>query len=98
MNLSQTRQNNGISLQQIAETTKISMWFLRAIEAQDYEKLPGGIFATSYLRQYAAAAGVDPEPLLSEYTAFLNPEGQGDTNQRRTFLDRWFRMPAAQRS
>ena len=54
LNLSVCREKRGVTLEQIAERTKISMRFLRAIEEGEYVKLPGGIFATSYLRQYAA--------------------------------------------
>ena len=99
-NLAATRQNSGVSLEQIAESTKISMRFLLAIEAAEFGKLPGGIFATSYLRQYAAAAGVDETSLLAAYSEFVSrTEGPaltpaGMTGGSRRFLERWFRTPA----
>ncbi|MDQ6760921.1 MAG: helix-turn-helix domain-containing protein [Acidobacteriota bacterium] len=55
-------------MEQIADQTKISIGFLRAIEAEEFDKLPGGLFATSYIRQYAACAGVDASDLLSQYS------------------------------
>lgn len=58
---------SGVSLRQIAESTKISRRFLEAIEAEQFGQLPGGIFDTSYIRQYAAAIGMDPEPALELY-------------------------------
>jgi cytoskeletal protein RodZ len=61
------RQKRGISLEQIADETKISIRFLRAIESEDYHQLPGGIFNRSYLRQYAASTGFDERLLLSHY-------------------------------
>ncbi len=61
------RQRRGLSLEEIADRTKISIRFLRAIEAEEFEQLPGGIFATSYLRQYAAAVGADEVLLLESY-------------------------------
>ena len=61
------RLRAGVSLEAIAESTKISMLFLRAIEAEEFQKLPGGIFDTSYIRQYAAAIGCDPAPILALY-------------------------------
>ncbi len=66
-NLSRVREDCGISLEDVAEQTKISVRFLQAIESAEYEKLPGGIFGLSYLRQYAAAVGLSEAPLLSEY-------------------------------
>ncbi len=74
LNLATARQKQGISLEQIAEATKISMRFLRAIEDEQFEKLPGGIFNTSYLRQYAAAAGLEPGELLAQYIRAVQPE------------------------
>ncbi len=61
------RQKRGVSLEQIADKTKISMRFLRAIESEEFEKLPGGLFSTSYIRQYAAAIGFDETELIGQY-------------------------------
>ncbi len=65
--LAQHRRRTGVTLEQIADTTKISTGFLRAIESEEFHKLPGGIFARSYIRQYASAIGFDEEELLARY-------------------------------
>ncbi len=65
------RSRRGVTLEEIRETTKIGMFFLQAIEKGEFHKLPGGIYTTSYIRQYAEAAGVDEAPLLQHYRAFL---------------------------
>jgi cytoskeletal protein RodZ len=62
--LATLRKSAGLSLDQIAESTKISVRFLSAIEQDRLDELPGGLFARSYIRQYAAAVGCDPAPLL----------------------------------
>lgn len=67
LNLGRIREHKGLSLQQIAEKTKISMRFLIAIENEEFSKLPGGIFDTSYLRQYASAIGFEESKLLAQY-------------------------------
>ena len=77
MDLRSSRQRKGVSLEQIAEATKISIRFLRAIEAEEFEKLPGGIFATSYLRQYAASVGVDENALLGHFHAKTHASSTG---------------------
>jgi cytoskeleton protein RodZ len=72
LNLPQVRQTRGVTLREIADNTKISMRFLQAIEAGDFQQLPGGIYATSYLRQYAREIGFEETQLLAyyqEYTA-----------------------------
>ncbi len=68
LGLSTIRRNRGISLEQIAESTKISIRSLEAIEQGDFRKLPGGIYNTSYIRQYARAIEYDECALIAFYT------------------------------
>ncbi len=67
LGLSTIRRNRGISLEQIAESTKISIRSLKAIEQGDFRKLPGGIYNTSYIRQYARAIEYDECALIAFY-------------------------------
>jgi cytoskeletal protein RodZ len=98
LDLSRFRRQAGVSLEQIADRTKISLRFLRAIEAEEFEKLPGGIFSTSYLRQYAAEIGYDEAGLLTHFDRKMNPQplskGSHRENGSRKFRDRWLRIPA----
>lgn len=71
--LATIRRNRGISLEQIAQTTKISMRSLNAIEKGEFRKLPGGIYNTSYIRQYARAIDYDESLLLAAYHRQMNP-------------------------
>ena len=75
------RQNRGISLQQIAASTKISVRSLEAIEQGEFGKLPGGIYSTSYIRQYARAIDYDEGEILEIYRRTMNiadPETPGN--------------------
>lgn len=63
------RREKGLSLDQISSVTKISTRSLRAIEEGDFRKLPGGIYNTSYIRQYARAVDVDEAELVAVYHA-----------------------------
>jgi cytoskeletal protein RodZ len=67
LGLATIRRNRGISLEQIAESTKISLRSLKAIEGGEFQKLPGGIYNTSYIRQYARAIDFDEAELLAFY-------------------------------
>ena len=67
LGLSTIRRNRGISLEQIAESTKISIRSLEAIEHGEFGKLPGGIYNTSYIKQYARAIDYDESALLAAY-------------------------------
>jgi hypothetical protein len=67
LGLATIRHNRGISLQQISEATKIGVRSLEAIERGDFRKLPGGIYTTSYIRQYARAIDYDESAILDYY-------------------------------
>ncbi len=67
LGLAEIRRNRGISLKEIAESTKISIRSLEAIEQGDFRRLPGGIYNTSYIRQYARAIDYDESVLLAFY-------------------------------
>lgn len=91
---SRVRVRNGISLDDVVEKTKISLRYLLAIEAEDFKQLPGGIFTLNYLKQYAEAAGVDAGNLISRYTDKEAPPRMGPAAEPRSFLTRFFRVPA----
>ena len=79
LGLSTIRRNRGISLEDISAATKISIRSLKAIECGDFKKLPGGIYNTNYIRQYARAIDFDESELLNYYHAQTGagPEGVG---------------------
>ncbi len=66
-NLTALRHQKGISLHHIAEATKIGLRYLEAIEHGQFAKLPGGIYNTSYIRQYAQAIDVNEAEILDCY-------------------------------
>ena len=61
------RESKGITLEQIANTTKISIRYLRAIEEGRMAVLPGGVYSTNYIRQYAEAI---------DYQFVIDPSGR----------------------
>ena len=96
LDLPRFRKRAAVSLDQIAQDTKIGVHFLKAIENEDFSRLPGGIFTTSYLRQYAVAIGYDEDALVSFYQRKMNleppsPKGPRTETGSRGFLDRWLR-------
>lgn len=64
--LRQARLRLGVDLNQVAQRTKISLRFLQAIEADDFGKLPGGVFARMFVKQYADELGLDGASLAEE--------------------------------
>lgn len=81
LGLTTIRRNRGVSLEQIAESTKISVRALEAIERGEFRKLPGGIYNTSYIRQYARAIDYDESILLDFYHRQISGESARTTPQ-----------------
>jgi len=73
MGLGQTirdaRVRSGITIEQLSHVTKISPTILRALEAEDLDRLPGGVFTRGFLRTYAREVGLDPEATVALYLA-----------------------------
>src|ERR1700690_1193310 len=80
--LRQARLRSGIDLDNLADKTKISPPYLKAIEAGEFGQLPSGIFARMFVKQYADAVGLDGASMAEEFqrsTAFghdSNPDIQ----------------------
>lgn len=72
LGLASIRRNRGLSLEQISQDTKISVRALQAIEQGEFKKLPGGIYNTSYIRQYARAIEFDESELLAYYHSIVD--------------------------
>lgn len=65
--LKKHREGRDITLQQIAEETKINESVLQAIEEDRTAALPAPVFLRGYLRQYAHFVGLDAEQVVSVY-------------------------------
>ena len=69
LSLASVRERIGITFEEIAQSTRIAPHYLRAIEAEEFAKLPSGVYALSYIRQYARAIGYSETTLLDHYRA-----------------------------
>jgi cytoskeletal protein RodZ len=65
--LREARERRGLSLRQIASSTKISLITLEALERNDIARLPGGIFSRAFVRSYALEVGLDPEETIQDF-------------------------------
>jgi len=63
-----------ISLEEISQSTKISVRLLRALEESDVSKLPAPTFTRGFIRAYARHLGIDPEEKVNAYLADLADE------------------------
>ena len=65
--LRDARERRGVSLRQIANSTKIAVAVLDGLERNDISKLPGGIFGRAFVRSYAIEVGLDPEATIQDF-------------------------------
>ena len=74
--LRQQRERRGVSLAAIAGSTKISRHLLASLERGDLSRWPGGIYRRAFVRAYASAVGLPPEPTLCEFISLFPEPGQ----------------------
>ena len=67
------REQKGLSQRQVAEATKLSVRAIESLERGKIAELPGGIYRRSIIRAVAREVGVNPDQLLSEFSA-LQPQ------------------------
>ncbi len=65
--LRQQRESRGIALEEIVATTKIGRRLLQALEEEQFDLLPGGIFNKAYVRAYAKCVGIDEDEAVAQY-------------------------------
>lgn len=65
--LRREREMRGISLDEICSATRIGTRFLSAMENEQWDQLPGGVFNRGFVRAVAHHLGLDEESLLAEY-------------------------------
>jgi len=70
------REGRGIQLRDICEQTRISVHYLEAIEANDYKRLPGGVFNRSFIKAYARHVGYDEREAIEGYMRYLREHGE----------------------
>lgn len=61
------REQAGQSIRDLAETTKLGVRTLEALERNQIERLPRGIFRRAVVRAYAKEVGLDPEEVLRAF-------------------------------
>jgi len=65
--LKHERELRGVALEEIAETTKIHIRFLEALEENNFDNMPGEVFVKGFIRSYAKVIGFDPQEMVNAY-------------------------------
>jgi cytoskeleton protein RodZ len=81
--LQRQRQHLGLNEREVADQLHITIHYVKALESNSYEKLPGAIFAKGYLKSYALFLGLDVEGLMSRYDEFAHQQNADSAEERR---------------
>ena len=93
--LKREREMRAITLEEIAEATKIGTRSLRALEEEHFDQLPGGIFNKGFVRAYAKFLGIDEEQAVADYVAATNEVGTSTATQMQALAEEAERQRAA---
>jgi cytoskeleton protein RodZ len=68
------RERRNLNLDQVSQELKISARFLQALEEEKFDRLPAGVFAKSFARQYAHLLGLDEDEIANDVQRALAPQ------------------------
>ncbi|HEX3995421.1 MAG TPA: RodZ domain-containing protein, partial [Acetobacteraceae bacterium] len=91
--LRRERLKRNFDLDRVSRELKISPKLLDAIENERFEKLPGGVFAKSFVRQYAHLLGLDEEEIVAELQRVLEPQASNQHSQSHPVVKRLEQIP-----
>ncbi len=94
--LKREREMREVSMEELTKATRISVRFIEALENENWERLPGGVFGHGFVRTIARYLGLDEEALLGEYDlarSEKSPAGVAKPEERIPSPPKW--IPAA---
>jgi len=94
--LKREREMREVTLEELTKATRISVRFIEALENENWERLPGGVFGHGFVRTIARYLGLDEEALLGEYDlarSEKSPAGLAKPEERIPSPPKW--IPAA---
>ncbi|MDK2871719.1 MAG: hypothetical protein PWQ16_1071 [bacterium] len=63
------REEKGMSIERLSDITKISKEFIKAIEEENFDVLPGDVYVKGFIRNISLALGLDPDEMRELYKA-----------------------------
>ena len=65
--LREIREYKNVSVERMAEMTRVSKTYIRTIEAQDFEKLPAVVYTRGFIYQIAKCLKLNPDMVAKSY-------------------------------
>lgn len=78
--LRRERELRGVTLEEISVATRIATRFLKAIEDERWDVLPGGVFNRGFVRAMARYIGLDEENTVAEYVLAVSESAPAVTS------------------
>lgn len=81
--LAQQRELRGLSLQSVADATKLSVGTLKALEGEDFSRLPERVFVVGIVKAYARCVGLSVEETVLRLQESMGPVADAPQLRRR---------------
>ncbi len=75
------REARNIQLSEVAQSTKISKWYLDCLENDEFDKIPGGPYIKGYITSYASFIGIEEDDILRRYDSLQTNKAEEDAAQ-----------------
>ncbi|MCG2675939.1 helix-turn-helix domain-containing protein, partial [bacterium] len=82
LTLQQARRKRKLKLETISKKTKISIRYLKALEAEDWDAFPAPTYAQAFLRSYANFLNLDSDELVQEYKKYMEATAEVPATKR----------------
>ncbi|WP_027363773.1 helix-turn-helix domain-containing protein [Desulfotruncus alcoholivorax] len=86
--LSETREKMGLSLEDVEEATKIRRKYVKALEDNNFEIIPGKVYVRGFLRNYARFLSLDGEKLVHEYNEIIKDQMENIDPPQETIISK----------
>jgi len=93
LTLQQARQKRRLKVETISKKTKISIRYLKALEAEDWDAFPAPTYVQAFLRNYANFLNLDSDELVREYKKYLEATAKIPATKR--LIPKGIRKPFA---
>lgn len=80
--LRRQREEHGVALEDISTSTRVSVRHLEALEADDFQSLPGGVFNKGIVRSYARCVGMDEDAVVQQFMSACRAAGIADPTEK----------------
>ncbi|MDC0598389.1 DUF4115 domain-containing protein [Gammaproteobacteria bacterium] len=79
--LKQAREDLGLNQTKVAESLQMTVHYVKALEDDEYDKLPGKIFVKGYLKSYAKLLNIESQDLIKNYELYTNAREASEASE-----------------